>query len=263
MKIGFFDSGLGGLTVLREVVKVLPDYDYIYYADTKHVPYGDRPETEILELTKKALIHLFERDCSLVIVACNTVSAETLRTLQDTFIKDQYPDRKVLGVIVPTIETLVEMKPKRAVLLGTERTVASRKYEKELRKLSADIALDSKSMTELVPLIEDHKTEIAASIGIGILEDMAVGKGEVVILGCTHYSLLKDALRDALPDVIFLSQDEIIPNKLSAYLTSHPEVVAELTRDRERTIHLTEHREAYNRLAAEFLGGSYVAGEDE
>lgn len=263
MKIGFFDSGLGGLTVLREVVKTLPEYDYLYYGDTKHVPYGDRSETEILELVKHSLIKMFERDCVLVIVACNTASAETLRKLQDTFLKENYPDRKVLGVIVPTMETVAELYPNRAILLATKRTVESNKYQTELHKLYASIPLVASATSELVPLIEDHKYEVAATIANSVLENMSVGEGDVVILGCTHYSFLKDAIRSKFKNVQIISQDELIPKKISDYLANHPKIETKLSRGRERTIHLTEHREEYNRLAAEFLGGAYVAGEDE
>jgi glutamate racemase len=109
MKIGFFDSGLGGLTILKAVVKELPQYDYVYYGDTLHLPYGDKTEEEIFTLTKTGIEYLFEKGCVLVIVACNTASAETLRKLQDSWLLETYPDRKVLGVIVPTLERVLEV----------------------------------------------------------------------------------------------------------------------------------------------------------
>lgn len=261
MKIGFFDSGLGGLVVLREVVRQLPQYDYVYYADTKHLPYGDKSESVIFELTKAALTSLFERGCLLIIVACNTASSETLRKLQDTYLQEHYPDRRVLGVIIPTIEELVTLAPTQAVLLATERTVQSGKYLLELKKLSSAISLETVAMRELVPLIEDHQHEAAASIALARLRDLGVREGEVVILGCTHYALLKESLRAALPGVHFISQDEIIPAKLEAYLVRHPELTSQLTQSGERSIQLTEHKDSYHRLAAEFLGGAYLPDE--
>ena len=129
MNIGFFDSGLGGLLILKAVARALPQYDYIYFGDTANLPYGDKTETEVYELTKAAIEELFNRDCLLVIVACNTASAESIRRIQDTYLKEEYHDRRILGVIVPTVEEVIEKGFKRAILLATTRTVESGKYE--------------------------------------------------------------------------------------------------------------------------------------
>jgi glutamate racemase len=260
MNIGFFDSGLGGLLILKEVVKALPQYDYIYYGDTANLPYGDKREGEIYELTKAAITELFMRECALVIVACNTASAETLRRLQDTFVAEEYPDRKVLGVIVPTIEELVETNAKDALLIATKRTVASGKYERELAKIGTDISLASVATPELVPMIELHNIEAAAESAAATIETEA-GEREVVILGCTHYGLMKDALREKFPPLTFISQDEVIPKKLIGYLERHPETTSRLTNTGKREIVLTEHRPDYDRLTADFLGGAYIPEE--
>jgi glutamate racemase len=261
MKIGFFDSGLGGLTVLREVVKHLPQYDYIYFGDTANLPYGDKTENEIYELTKAAITELFDRDCLIVVVACNTASSETLRKLQDTFLKASYPDRRVLGVIIPTLEVLLEQTPNRTILLATKRTVESGKYEVELKKLAPTQHLLSIPMVKLVPLIEAQKHDEAFMITVDALREVQTGKGDVVILGCTHYTLLKDDLRELFPNTKFLSQDEIIPDKLADYLTRHPELSSRLSGTGERTIHLTELRNDYEELAGQFLGGVYMPHE--
>ena len=263
MKIGFFDSGLGGIVILKAVVKHLPGYDYVYVGDTANIPYGDKTEEEIYELTKTGIVRLFEEDCLLVIVACNTASAETLRRLQDTFLKEEYPERKVLGVIVPTLEVLIDREADRAILLATKRTVESNKYYVELQKLAPNISLTSIAAPELVPLIETHKLDEATKAAQTLLEETAVGKGDVVILGCTHYTLLKDNLQERFPDVRFLSQDEIIPEKVSNYLSQHPEIAARLTNTGERKIHLTAHKPEYDQLAAEFLNGVYVSPESQ
>jgi glutamate racemase len=133
MKIGFFDSGLGGLMILKAVAKALPEFDYEFYGDTANLPYGDKSEAAIYELTKQGVEHLFKRDCALVIVACNTASAETLRRLQDEYLPESYPDRRILGVIIPTVEEVMQEKYSNAILLATKRTVESKKYEKELK----------------------------------------------------------------------------------------------------------------------------------
>jgi glutamate racemase len=261
MKIGFFDSGLGGLIVLREVVKVLPEYDYVYWGDTANLPYGDKTEEEVYELTKAAVTKLFERGCSIVVVACNTASSQTLRKLQDTFLKEKFPDKKVLGVIIPTLEELITINPERAILLATKRTVDSGKYELELKKLTNSLRLISLATSKLVPLIESEQYKEALSLASQNLSDVKVGEGDVVILGCTHYSLLKDELRHNFKNVTFLSQDEIIPYKLKDYLNHHPEIEQNLSRGGERTIHLTETREHYAELAGHFLKGAYVPQE--
>lgn len=261
MKIAFFDSGLGGLLVLKAVVKTLPQYDYLYYADTANLPYGDKTEEEIYILTKAAIDELFARDCLLVIVACNTASAETLRRLQDSYLKDTYPDHRVLGVIVPTIEEVVERQPKSAVLIATTRTVQSGKYERELAKVSDDIEFKAVATPELVPLIESHQMDEAVDYAVEVLEREARA-GDVVLLGCTHYILLKEALRVHFASTFtFIVQDEVVPKKLAHYLEQHPEITSRLTQTGERTIVLTEHRPDYDRLTAQFLDGAYLAEE--
>ncbi len=263
MNIGFFDSGLGGLLVLKAVAKALPQYDYIYYGDTANLPYGDKSEEQIYELTKKAISELFARDCALVIVACNTASAETIRRLQDTYLKEEFPDKKILGVIVPTVEEVIESRSTRAVLIATKRTVESGKYERELKKLDDSILLTSVATPELVPLIELGEDEAATASAINTLEQVT-REGDVAILGCTHYILLKDAIREHFGSKLaIISQDEVIPKKLSDYLTRHTEITSKLSNTGKRAIVLTKHRPDYDRLTAEFLGGVYMPEEPE
>jgi glutamate racemase len=262
MNIGFFDSGLGGLLILKAVAKALPQYDYVYYGDTKHVPYGDKTEEEIYELTKAAVAELFKLNCLLVIVACNTASAETLRRIQDTYLHHEYPDRRILGVIIPSVEEVVENRYPRTLLLATKRTVESHKYERELTKLSTEpVELLAIATPELVPMIESHKIDEAVELATTVIEAEA-REGDAVLLGCTHYTLLKDALRKSFHDSLtFIAQDEVIPKKLSDYLTRHPEITSRLSSTGKRSIVLTEHRPDYDRLTAEFLGGAYIPDE--
>ena len=263
MNIGVFDSGLGGLLILKSIVKALPNYDYVYYGDTANLPYGDKTEEEIFILTKTAIKELFLHDCALVIVACNTASAETLRRIQDTFLREEYPDRKILGVIVPTIEEVVERQFLRALLLGTKRTVESGKYERELAKVAGSpVKLISLATPELVPLIEAHQVTEAIEHTIKVIEAEA-REGDVVLLGCTHYTLLKDSLREHFKDILtFISQDEVIPKKLADYLSRHSEITSRLSSTGKREVYLTEHRPDYDRLTAEFLGGAYLPDEE-
>tara|TARA_B100000508_G_scaffold140707_1_gene142973 strand:+ start:186 stop:968 length:783 start_codon:yes stop_codon:yes gene_type:complete len=258
MKIGFFDSGLGGLTILRSVVLELPQYDYCFFGDTKNLPYGDKTEEEIYELTKAGVEELFKRDCVLMIIACNTASAETLRKLQDTWLPEAYPDRRILGVIVPAVEEIIDSGKTTATLIATKRTVDSKKYEVELTNRSShEISLNALATPELVPFIELGEIDAATEVAISRI-DSEGGEGEVIVLGCTHYTELKNNLRAHYKDKLILSQDEIIPLKLKMYLENHPEILEQLTSEGKRDIHLTEHRADYDRIMGQFLGGVYV-----
>jgi glutamate racemase len=164
-------------------------------------------------------------------------------------------------VIVPTVEEVIEQGHKRAVLLATKRTVESSKYERELKKLDDSLELVSLAAPELVPLIELHEDEAAISSATKKIEVAARG-GDVVLLGCTHYVLLKDALREHFANSLtIVSQDEVIPKKLADYLDRHPEITSRLSSTGKREITLTEYRPDYDRLTAEFLGGVYVPEE--
>ena len=262
MKIGFFDSGLGGLTILKAVIKVLPQYDYAYYGDTLHLPYGDKTEAEIFVLSKAGIEYLFEKGCLLVIVACNTASAETLRKLQDSWVLEKYPGRKVLGVIVPTIEGVLESNLSDVALLATKRTVESNKYKIELQNRSEHaVTLTQISSPELVPFIELNELEAATQAAIARIE-LGAGESEGVILGCTHYTQIKSQLRLHFGNKkIIFSQDEIIPQKIFSYLGNHPEIETKLTQMGERSIHLTQHRPDYDLIMGQFLGGAYLADQ--
>ncbi len=259
MKIGLFDSGLGGLTILKAVAKFLPDYDYVFYGDTANLPYGDKSEDEIYELTKKGVEYLFQADCILVIIACNTASAETARRLQTEFLLENHGDRKILGVIVPTIETLQFENMTKVALLATNRTIESKKYHKELElKGNGNIVLIDIATPELVPKIERGEIESAGRDAISRIETEA-GESEVVVLGCTHYTEIKAHLREHFENSKrIISQDEVIPEKLSVYLHAHPEIKNKLSRGGQRSVHLTEHKPYFDKVLQQLLGGVMV-----
>lgn len=259
MKIGLFDSGLGGLTILKAVVKELPQYNYVYYGDTENLPYGDRTEAEIYELTKRGVRYLFESGCVIIIIACNTASAETARRLQQEFLPAEYPTRKILGIIVPTIEVLVFNTQTKVVLIGTKRTVDSGKYQLELdRKGNGNTILTQIATPGLVPLIEKDDLQLATKEAVRCIEAKA-GDSEVVVLACSHYTQIKNQLREYFGDrKQIISQDEIIPTKLADYLFRHHEISSQLTHGGERSIHLTAHRPDYDTIIGHLLGGVYV-----
>ncbi|HET9641546.1 MAG TPA: aspartate/glutamate racemase family protein, partial [Candidatus Paceibacterota bacterium] len=130
-KIGVFDSGLGGLHVLKSIAAALPDYDYLYLGDTARAPYGDRPQDTIYTYTKQAVDFLFKHGAGLVIIACNTASSEALRRIQDEY----GAKKKVLGVLIPAAEEAVEKTAGRVGVIATHGTVASKKFVRELKKL--------------------------------------------------------------------------------------------------------------------------------
>jgi glutamate racemase len=231
MKIGFFDSGLGGLVAMNSVRNLLPQYDYVFFGDTANLPFGDKTEEEIFELTRDGIERLFEEDCVLVIVACNTASAETLRRLQDEWLEEQYPGRKLLGVIVPMVEEVLDCNARKAVLIATNRTVSSRKYEQLFEEHEDAPQLVSITTPNLAPLIEMGKTEEAFFEAKDIVNEALKAGADSLILGCTHYALLRPLLQDYYqtePLMIF-SPDQIIPKKVLRYLQRHNEITDELS----------------------------------
>ncbi len=253
-KIGLFDSGIGGYTILRAVRTLLPHYDYVYYADTEHVPYGDRTEEEVFALTKTGVETLFHEGSEIVLVACNTASAETLRKLQDTLIPDIYGYRRILGVIIPTVETLIEHKTQNALLIGTRRTIESHKYERELQKRNYAGTFTAVATPRLVPLLENESRDEAVAYLDGVLS-AGVGQYDTIVLGCTHYALLKRDIRHRYSNKEVISQDEIIPEKLSGYLARHDEIKSKLTQNGTEKIILTkdgiEYRKKLDAISVE------------
>ncbi len=261
MKIGFFDSGLGGLTVLKAVASSMSDYDYEFFGDTENLPYGDKTEEEIYELTKAGVEALFEKDCLLVVIACNTASAETLRKLQDTFLAEEYPDRKILGVIIPMVEEVVDCQAKRALLIGTRRTIESGKYEREFAKFGNKAPqLFSIATPTLVPLIEAGAFDEAVLEVVPMVQESIDRGGDSLILGCTHYGLLKQGIEEHFgQELMIFSQAEIIPKKLFAYFEVHPEITEKLSHDGTRNIYLSSHTQNYDKVVGDILGGHFIA----
>ena len=226
---------------MEAVRRRMPQYDYLFYGDTKRLPYGDKSEKEIYELTKKGVKHLFTNGARIVIVACNTASAETLRRLQDAYLMDEHPDKKILGVIVPTIEEVAERRLRHVLLIGTKRTIGSQKYERELQKcMIKSIQFRAIATPQLVPLIEKKDITNAADSITDIFEQHITNGGDSVLLGCTHYSTLKKLLRERYGHLLeIISQDEIIPYKLKRYLEAHPEYETRLSRLGTQSVFLT------------------------
>ncbi len=236
MRIGFFDSGVGGLLVMNAVRKRMPHYDYLYYGDTKNVPYGDKTREEILLLTEKGVASLFENGASVVIVACNTASVEALPILQAMVHGENYASRRVLGVVIPAVETLVESDLRNILLIGTSRTIHSQKYERELEDRKSEIILRTMATPDLVPLIEAGDIDRAFA-RVSAYIDPLVGEVDGVLLGCTHYGLLRECIRKRYGNGFrVFSQDEIIPDRLEQYLSRHSDLRDKLTQGSTKEI---------------------------
>lgn len=264
--IGVFDSGYGGLTVLRDLLRRLPQYDYLYLGDNARAPYGSRSFRLVYEFTLQAVEELFARGCPLVILACNTASAKALRSIQQRDLPaGTDPARRVLGVIRPTVEELPRVTRNGHIgLLGTPGTVASRSYEMELRKFHPSFTLTARACPMWVPLVENREAD-----GPGAdyfvrkyLDELMAADPEIdtIVLGCTHYPLLIDKIRRYAPaGVTLLSQGPIVAASLEDYLRRHPEMEARLSRGGKSTYLSTEDAGRFASMASLFLGHEVTA----
>jgi len=228
--IGVFDSGYGGLTVLKEMREKLPEYDFLYLGDNARAPYGSRSFDVIYQYTWQAVQALFDRDCSLVILACNTASAKALRNIQRIKLPELHPEKRVLGVIRPSTEELDKhTKTKHVGVLATEGTIRSNSYQIELAKFAPDLVVNQHSCPMWVPLIENNQFDTPGGVYfiqndlVQILEKDP--KIDTILLGCTHYPILLEQLQRLLPDHIeVLAQGKIVADSLADYLQRHPEM---------------------------------------
>jgi len=248
--IGLFDSGYGGLTVLKPVLDKLPQYDYIYLGDNARTPYGTRSQETIKKYSEQAVEYLFNEGCKIIIIACNTVSALALRHLQQKYLRDKnITDKKILGVIRPLAEYATKnTNTKRISVVGTTGTIASKSYEIELENLDKDVQVFSKACPLLVPLIEEgwhHKPE-SKKILKKYLIPLKSANTDTLILGCTHYPLMyKDFTRYMGKNVNVLDSGEIVANSLRDYLDRHPEIEKLITQNGTRRYVTTDNAENF------------------
>lgn len=265
--IGVFDSGYGGLTVLRELVRFLPGYDFLYLGDNARNPYGTRSFKVVYEYTLQAVKYLFSQDCPLVIIACNTASAKALRNIQQLDLPQIAPDRRVLGVIRPSVEKVAEITRNGHIgVLGTVGTVVSESYPIELQKWSGGKVKSTvqEACPMWVPIVENNEIGsegaeyfIKKNIQNILRKDT---KLDTLILGCTHYPLLLETIRKYVPENIhILEQGEIVANKLIEYLERHPEMDSHLSKDSVTEFLTTESSENFENKAELFLGTSVSA----
>ena len=257
--IGVFDSGYGGLTILNEIRHKLPQYDYIYLGDNARAPYGTRSFDIVYRFTLEAVRYLFEQGCQLVILGCNTASAKALRTIQQNDLPSIDPDRRVLGVIRPTVEKIGEItKTGNIGIVGTPGTVRSRSYDMEIEKLYPHFNTFSQACPMWVPLVENGEaagdgTDYFVKRDVERLMSQHPGI-DTVILGCTHYPLLKDKVEKYVPEgVTVLSQGAIVADSLVDYLRRHPEMTACCSKTATCRYLTTESSDKFSESATVFL----------
>lgn len=264
--IGVFDSGYGGLTILREIKQALPQYDFIYLGDNARTPYGTRSFEIVYEFTLQAVTKLFEMGCHLVILACNTASAKALRTIQINDLPRLDVTRRVLGVIRPTVEGIGGITKSRHVgVLATNGTILSQSYPLEIRKLFPDIAVSSQACPLWVPLVENNEAQgegtdyfVKKYIDELMAKDPQI---DTIILGCTHYPLLLPKIRQYLPaGVQVVSQGAWVAESLKDYLQRHPEMDKKCTKGGRCVYRTTEAEEKFTESASIFLNES-IRGE--
>ncbi len=230
--IGVFDSGHGGLTILRALMDRLPAYGFCYFGDHARAPYGARSTEEIYDATRNGVEFLFRQGCPLAILACNTSSAQALRRLQQEWLPRTYPDRRVLGVLVPTIEALADgpWKDFRITILATPSTVASGAYTREILKRHPETRVIERACPTWARLIEEDAPDAVLHAAIGeILDDLP--PTDALLLGCTHYPLVVDQIAATLPaSVQIVSQGAWVASALENYLERHPEMEQGLAR---------------------------------
>ncbi len=258
--IGVFDSGYGGLTVLREIVNRLPDYDYIYLGDNARAPYGNRSFDTVYHYTLECVQWFFNQGCSLVILACNTASAKALRTIQQKDLPRIAPDKRVLGVIRPTAEIVGNFSETGSVgVLATQGTVASGSYPMEIHRFFPGVKVYQEACPMWVPLAENNEhTGHGADYFIRKNLHNIFEKGEdidVILLGCTHYPLLKEKIEEYLPvGVKLISQGEIVARSLEDYLHRHPEMEIRCSKNGKREFFTTDSTSDFDNHAGIFYG---------
>lgn len=260
--IGVFDSGYGGLTILKEIVRVLPGYDYVYLGDNARTPYGTRSFDVVYRYTSEAVRKLFIMGCPLVILACNTASAKALRTIQQVDLPLADPSCRVLGVIRPSVEALAAFTRNGHIgILATRGTVASGSYPMEIEKLygKGSFRITQVACPIWVPLVENNELSGAGTEYFvrKYIDELFSADAEIdtVILGCTHYPLLREVIRSYLPaGVKLVEQGHIVADRLENYLERHPEMENRLSKQGNRHYLTTESTGLFGRMAGLFMG---------
>lgn len=257
--IGIFDSGYGGLTILKEIVKKLPQYDYLYLGDNARAPYGSRSFETVYEYTLQSVNYLFNQGCHLVILACNTASAKALRTIQQKNLPLMAPHKRVLGVIRPTTELIGNYTKTNCVgVLGTAGTISSGSYLVEIEKFFPNVNVYQQACPMWVPLIENNELD---NVGADYFIEKYVGNLmqqqptiDAIILGCTHYPIIEQKIKQYLPaHVKLLSQGAIVASSLNDYLQRHVLLEKNCSKNASLQFCTTDLPEVFDKAASIFF----------
>jgi glutamate racemase len=263
--IGVFDSGYGGLTVLKEITAALPAYDFVYLGDNARAPYGSRSFETVYEYTLQCVKLLFDKGCHLVILACNTASAKALRNIQQKDLPMIAPEKRVLGVIRPTTELIGKYTSSHSVgILGTSGTVNSGSYLVEINKFFPRLKVYQEACPMWVPLIENNELDNEGAdffISRHVRSLMSKQKDiDAIILACTHYPLIADKIRSYLPEnVQVLSQGKIVADGLADYLQRHTEIEKNCSRGGSIAFYTTDRADTFNEAASKFYGSAVTS----
>jgi glutamate racemase len=264
--IGVFDSGYGGLTVLKEIVSELPQYDYLYLGDNARAPYGSRSFETVYAYTLECVKHLFSKGCNLVILACNTASAKALRTIQQKDLPHIAPGKRILGVIRPTTELIGNYsKTGHVGVLGTRGTVSSDSYPVEIAKFFPGVTVHQQACPMWVPLIENNEFNNEGAdyfISRYVAELLAQASDiDAVILACTHYPVIADKIREKLgASVTLVAQGAIVARALKDYLRRHPEIAEQCSKSGAVSFLTTDIPETFDTAASLFYGKEIKSG---
>ena len=256
--IGVFDSGFGGINILRGIVGKIPEYDYLYLGDTARAPYGTRSQEVIYEFARQATDFLFSAGCEIIVFACNTASSDALHRIQQEYLPVKYPDKRVLGVLIPGAEEAVcKTNNKKIGVIATEGTVKSGAFIREITKIDSEVEIFQNACPLLVPLIEEgeHDSEVIDIILKKYLKPLKDNDIDTLILGCTHYGILEDKISSIMGDNInIISGERVVSVKLEDYLIRHSEIMDKLSKQGSVEFYTTDLTEKFERLGSEFFG---------
>lgn len=257
--IGFFDSGIGGLTIIEPVHELLPMYDTLYLGDTARAPYGNKSHEELVKFTIEGSAWLFERGCKLVIVACNSASASALREVQQGWLRKMHPDKRILGIIRPTVELLASADYKNIVVFSTATTKNSRAYVHEFKKINPALNIISHACPNWGPMIEqgfagtpqmlmDIRKEISSL-------EKENREHDAILLGCTHYPYIKNDVEKSLTrKVPVFNQGDIVANSLKDYLERHKDLEMKLGKNHQYNYYTTGDSRVSSEIASNNFG---------
>lgn len=260
--IGIFDSGLGGLTILKAFIEKLPEYNYMYLGDNARAPYGNKSQDLIYQYTEEAVDFLFKKGCWLVIIACNTASAKALRRIQQEWLSKNYPDRRVLGVVIPAVQAATEiikkdLKKNKLGIIGTRSTIESEVYEKELAKTGLKLEIFKQPCPLLAPLVEEGwiKRQETKMVLRYYLRELKKARINTLILACTHYPILLKQIKQVMGrQCLVLDSPGFVAEKLVDYLKRHPEIERKLSKTKKRIFYTTDDEKRFKELGQRFLG---------